>query len=132
MDVPDLNWVALLPVLLGVIYPAIASFISREHLPSEVTAGIIALLSAVAGFVSQAAASGSFSFSRATATALLTYVIASVARSQFWKNTHTDAQLLAFPRKLPKKGQLTSHYAGVPDDDAPDGTPALVGRHEAA
>lgn len=118
----NVNTAAYLSLLLtGVIAwlsPALASFLSREHLPSEVTAGITIAITAAGAFLTQFIQDGHYSFTVATLKAFVAYIIAAEARTQFWAKTGTDARLLAFPRKLPNRGELTSHFGGVPDEDA--------------
>lgn len=98
-----------LPLLVALINPAVASFLSRSHWPELVTQGLTVVLSAIEGFAAQLFEGGDFSISWATATALGTYVISAVARSQFWENTKTDARLLAFPDRLGSSaGDLSS------------------------
>ena len=94
-----------LPMIVAVLNPAAASLLSRQHFPSIVTAGITVALSAVEAFAAQLFQGGDYSFSWATLTALGTYVLSALARSQFWKDTSADAKLLAFPQKLPPGGK---------------------------
>lgn len=109
-------WATLLPGIIAFFSPAIASFLSREHLPVEITAAITIGVTAAGAFLTQLLQDGTYSWTWATLKAFAAYVIAAEARSQFWAKTHTDAKLLAFPRKLPPRGSETSHFAGVPDD----------------
>jgi hypothetical protein len=109
-------WATLLPGIIAFFSPAIASFLSREHVPSEVTAAITIAVTAGGAFLTQLLQDGTYSWTWATLKAFAAYVIAAEARSQFWQKTHTDAKLLAWPRKLPKSGEETSHFGGIPDD----------------
>lgn len=89
----------LISLLTSTLIPAVSSLVSRQHWPTEITALITVILAAVSGFAAQAASAGDFHLNTALLYSLLTYVIAAVARSQFWRGTTTDAKLLAVGSK---------------------------------
>lgn len=89
----------IISFVTSTLIPAVSSLISRQHWPSEVTALITVVLAAVSGFLAQTAQAGDFHLNLALLYALGSYVIAAVARSQFWRGTKTDAKLLAVGSK---------------------------------
>lgn len=109
----DLSTVSLLlTILTGTVLPGLSSLIYQQHWNPVLQGGITVVLSALVGLIGEFFTDPDhYSLTNAGLKASLAYIVAAVARSQFWRPkdpedpNSLDAKLLRFPRKrVPTEG----------------------------
>lgn len=91
-----LSTAIVVALIISTVIPLASSLLTTVRMPPEVAGLVTLLLSTVTGFFAEWQHSGSgFRWQAAAGTALLSFVVAAVARARIWIGSRTDAKLLA-------------------------------------
>jgi len=95
-----LNTATIISLIVSVLIPLLSSLLGRAHWPSEVL-GILTLVLATANgfFTEWSQTTGGFDWKHALLLSVGSFILAVLSRYGLWKDTRTDAKILAFPQK---------------------------------
>lgn len=93
-----LDTATILAIALSWLIPLLSSLLARAHWPGEVVGILTLLISAANGFLSEwARDTVSYNWRHGLLVAVASFVVAVLGRYGLWRNTATDAKVLAFP-----------------------------------
>lgn len=95
IDVNNLSVATFLMIATSVVIPLCSALLSRANWPQEVTGILTLLLSAVSGFVTEAAVDPDhYSWGNGLVRAAIVFILAILSHYGLWKDTTTQRKLL--------------------------------------
>lgn len=95
----SLSTVQVVSVLIGTLLPIVVGLVTTRNVSPGIQAVILAALSAVSAFVTEAANSADFVWQQALLTTVVTFVTAVSTHYGLWKPTGVSARALAVGAK---------------------------------
>lgn len=106
------NTATIVSLIVSVIIPLVSSLLARSHWPGEVLGILTLVLAAANGFFTEWADAGSgFDWKHGLLPTVGSFVVAVLGRFGLWKDTGTDAKILAFGSRKNKGTASTETVA---------------------